>query len=35
MGFEHCTAAEKVQIESEYIPGYDIFGDGYFFVLNE
>ena len=25
----------KVQIESEYIPGYDIFGDGYFFVLNE
>ena len=25
----------KVESESEYIPGYDIFGDGYFFVLNE
>ena len=25
----------RVQLESEYIPGYDIFGDGYFFVLWE
>ena len=24
-----------VNAESEYIPGFDIFGDGYFFILNE
>lgn len=25
----------KVKNETDYIPGYDIFGDGYFFILNE